>query len=441
MAHRAIREYDAKKLLERHLGRCSGGKKRYASRSVLVTVGADLERLACEHAWLKTERLVVKPDQLFGKRGKNKLVLMGAHFEEAKTWIAGHMGKEVTVHREFDVEGRPVDPGITGTLTHFLVEPIVPHASDQEYYLAFMGHRHGDTVLFSRAGGVDVESAREGLVSIDVPLGTQVDSFDFSTPLAARLGGVSLESLAEWVRACFACYLELHFAFLEFNPLVITGDKIIPVDVKARLDDTAAFLCKDLWGPIEFPPPFGRSQTKEEAYIASLDEKSGASLKLTVLNPRGRVWTMVAGGGASVIYADTVVALGFTHELADYGEYSGDPSTAETREYARTILDLMTREKMPGGKVLIIGGGIANFTDVATTFEGIIEALEEYAPRLKEQGVRIYVRRGGPNYVQGLAHMREAGERLGLDMQVHGPEVHMTAVVKEALDSLTKEVS
>lgn len=40
----------------------------------------------------------------------------------------------------------------------------------------------------------------------------------------------------------------------------------------------------------------------QEAYIAELDAKSGASLKLTVLNPKGRVWTMVAGGGASVIY-------------------------------------------------------------------------------------------------------------------------------------------
>ena len=41
----------------------------------------------------------------------------------------------------------------------------------------------------------------------------------------------------------------------------------------------------------------------QEAYIADLDSKSGASLKLTILNKKGRVWTMVAGGGASVIYA------------------------------------------------------------------------------------------------------------------------------------------
>ena len=46
--------------------------------------------------------------------------------------------------------------------------------------------------------------------------------------------------------------------------------------------------------------------TLQEAYIAELDAKSGASLKLTVLNPLGRIWTMIAGGGASVIYRYTM---------------------------------------------------------------------------------------------------------------------------------------
>ena len=40
----------------------------------------------------------------------------------------------------------------------------------------------------------------------------------------------------------------------------------------------------------------------QEAYIAGLDAKTGASLKLTILNHKGRIWTMVAGGGASVVY-------------------------------------------------------------------------------------------------------------------------------------------
>lgn len=109
-------------------------------------------------------------------------------------------------------------------------------------------------------------------------------------------------------------------------------------------------------------------------------------MKLTVLNPKGRVWTMVAGGGASVIYrlvidcvklpfieslicSDTICDMGFAAELANYGEYSGAPSEQQTYEYAKTVLSLMTKEKNPNGKILIIGGGIANFTNVAATFK------------------------------------------------------------------------
>ena len=57
------------------------------------------------------------------------------------------------------------------------------------------------------------------------------------------------------------------------------------------------------WGDLEFPLPFGRSMTSAEEYVHDLDGKTGASLKLSILNPKGRIWTMVAGGGASVIYA------------------------------------------------------------------------------------------------------------------------------------------
>jgi hypothetical protein len=170
------------------------------------------------------------------------------------------------------------------------------------------------------------------------------------------------------------------------------------------------------------------------SYSKDLDSKTGASLKLTVLNPEGRVWTMVAGGGASVIFADTITDLGYMSELANYGEYSGDPSEDFTYFYAKTILDLMTRKPNPKGKFLLIGGGIANFTDVASTFKGIIRALTEYQRLLQENKVKIYVRRGGPNYQQGLSQMRELGQKLGVPIEVYGPETHMTKIVSTALE-------
>jgi len=50
---------------------------------------------------------------------------------------------------------------------------------------------------------------------------------------------------------------------------------------------------------------------------------------------------MVAGGGASVIFADTIVEKGGVEELANYGEYSGAPNEAQTYQYAKTIIDLV----------------------------------------------------------------------------------------------------
>ena len=43
-------------------------------------------------------------------------------------------------------------------------------------------------------------------------------------------------------------------------------------------------------------------------------------------------------------------------------------------------------------------------------FQGIVKALQEYQKKLIEHKVEIYVRRGGPNYQEGLRVMREVGK-------------------------------
>jgi ATP citrate (pro-S)-lyase len=142
---------------------------------------------------------------------------------------------------------------------------------------------------------------------------------------------------------------------------------------------------------------------------------------------------MVAGGGASVIYSDTICEMGGASELANYGEYSGAPSEQQTYEYAKTILSLMTKKLNPEGKVLIIGGGIANFTNVASTFKGIVTALQEFQPLLVQHKISIFVRRAGPNYQEGLRVIRDVAIDLCIPLHVFGPETHMTAIVGMAL--------
>ncbi len=69
-------------------------------------------------------------------------------------------------------------------------------------------------------------------------------------------------------------------------------------------------------------------------------------------------------------FSDTICDMGGAGELANYGEYSGAPTETQTYEYAKTIMGLMTAgQPRPEGKVLIVGGSIANFTNVAATFK------------------------------------------------------------------------
>ena len=62
-----------------------------------------------------------------------------------------------------------------------------------------------------------------------------------------------------------------------------------------------------------------------------------------------------------------------------------------------------------------------------------VQALKEYQQKLIDTNVRIFVRRGGPNYQEGLENMKKLGEQLGIPVEVYGPETHMTRIVDLAL--------
>ncbi|XP_016916619.1 ATP-citrate synthase [Apis cerana] len=419
MSAKAIYEATGKDLINRKL---SSGTNVIKCRFVTITEEVNWTDIINDHPWLQTERLVVKPDQLIKRRGKLGLIKVNADLATVKQWIAERMNKDQQVGKT------------TGKLRTFIIEPFIPHKQEEEAYVCIFSHRKADTILFHHEGGVDIGDVDAKALKLDIAVGEEAPNR--STIIEKLLINVTddkKEIIGNFIESLYKLYVTLYFTYLEINPLVITENRIYILDLAAKLDTTADFICRPDWGEIDYPPPFGRDAYPEEAYIADLDAKSGASLKLTILNPAGRIWTMVAGGGASVIYSDTICDLGAANELANYGEYSGAPSEQQTYEYAKTILSLMTKEKRKEGKVLIIGGGIANFTNVAATFKGIVKALQEYQPKLVDHNIQIFVRRAGPNYQEGLRIIREVGRRLGIPVHVFGPETHMTAICAMAL--------
>lgn len=411
-----------------------------------------------QYPWLLEQgaKFVAKPDQLIKRRGKAGLLALNKNWADARAWIQERAGSEVQVE------------AVKGYLRTFLVEPFCPHKPEEEYYINIHSVREGDWILFTHEGGVDVGDvdAKAEKLLIPVDLKQYPSNETIASTLLKKVPSGVHNVLVDFITRLYAVYVDCQFTYLEINPLVVipnedkTSAEVHFLDLAAKLDQTAEFECGAKWAvarspaalglrpvagnsnivsidagpPMEFPAPFGRELSKEEAYIAELDAKTGASLKLTVLNPVGRVWTLVAGGGASVVYADAIASSGFSSELANYGEYSGAPTEGQTYLYARTVFDLMLRAPVhPDGRVLFIGGGIANFTNVASTFKGVIRALREFAPVFIEHKVQIWVRRAGPNYQEGLKNIKNVGQELKLDLHVYGPECHVSGIVPMAL--------
>ena len=421
MARQKIREFDAKKLIFKELS--------YEFKGVLIDSTTNLDKLTKDNPWLLKEKLVVKPDQLFGKRGKLGLVLLNADFSQVKEYLKENMNKEITIEKATD------------NLTHFLIEPYIIH--EKEYYISISSERGFENIVFSQKGGIHVEENKdkwEYFTTYGVATGSELSKdwglkgiFSFREKIHnIKVPETEKEKIIEFIIKSYEFFIKFNFTYLEFNPFTFNQQgEIILLDTVAEVDD-----CSPVWKDFPFPNPFERKLHPEEEFIRSLDKESGASLKLTILNPKGRIWNILSGGGASIIYLDTISDLGKQEEIANYGEYSGNPTPEETYQYAKTILNLMVKEHHPQGKVLIIGGAIANFTDVEKTFLGIIKALKEYQEPLKKGKISIFVRRGGPNYKKGLALMEQTGKELGIPMLIHSPDIPMADIVAEAIEAL-----
>jgi len=126
MSMKCIREHTGKALLHRWLSEFSGGTHNYPNPGVLVspevldkTSGQTWDSILDANPWLKETKLVAKPDQVIKRRGKAGFLAINKTFDEAKDWIMERMCKEQQVE------------SVMGQLTHFLIEPMVPHQQEE----------------------------------------------------------------------------------------------------------------------------------------------------------------------------------------------------------------------------------------------------------------------------------------------------------------------
>ncbi len=306
--------------------------------------------------------------------------------------------------------------------TQFIVEPYFPHETAEEQYFSLERVRDGLRLLHARDGGVDIESHPEVVQNI---LLSQKE--DCAT--AARKTGIPQAFLEK----LYDVFEQNFLAFIEINPLVVRGSDVFLLDAAALVDSTAQFFVKDSWSENDVVRSHATHET--ERAVQTLAATTPAALSLKVLNKDGGLFFLLSGGGGSIVIADEVAARGAGDLLGNYGEYSGGPTREETYLYAKEVIKLMLDSKRKK-KALVIAGGVANFTDIKSTFAGIIDALTEAAPLMRKAGIKVYVRRGGPNESAGLSHMKSFLQKENLFGSVYGSDTIITQAVEDAVTAI-----
>lgn len=310
-------------------------------------------------------------------------------------------------------------------LDSIIIAEDFPH--DQEYYLALKSIRDGIEVLFSDQGGVEVEKNWQSIKTFLIPtsalLRLKNDRFIWRSPRKFVRLFEGLKIPTDFFAKLVNLFINEDAQYLEINPFIRRAKEAVALAVVLRLDE-AAFFRHPEWASFLPAPELLREPTKWERRIAEIDSQIAASLKFVEIDAEGEIGMLTASAGASLFYADEIIRLG--GKLSNYTEYSGNPPAWALEELTKAVCS------MPKLRFLIIGGGIANFTDIAQTFEGIIRGLAANQKKLLKNQVKIFVRRGGPKETVGLSAMR-ALIKKGFQIQVFDRTTPLTQIVSLAL--------
>ncbi|KAK6012461.1 ATP-grasp domain protein, partial [Ostertagia ostertagi] len=221
-----------------------------APTAVRLSAGDDFDTVVKGVTWLGGP-------QSIKRRGKHGLVKCGT-VDEIKKWFQENVNKSVQIGKT------------TGRLHTFIVEPFVAHTDADELYIAIFSQRNNDVIMFYEHGGVDIGDVDQKARSVKIEVSLDDNEMvPTEAQLKQLIGNLNDKTtvLKTFISSLYSAYKQLHFTYLEINPLVVKDGKVYILDLAAKLDETANFLCSDKWktrsgSSVEFPAPFGRDLTK-----------------------------------------------------------------------------------------------------------------------------------------------------------------------------------
>jgi succinyl-CoA synthetase beta subunit len=260
---------------------------------------------------------------------------------------------------------------------------------DAELYLALLVDRATQKVaiLASTEGGMEIEEVAER--SPEKILTVQVDPLVGLCDFQARdLGielGLNAKQTARFVsllRSLYRLFLDKDCSMVEINPLIVSGDGVIPLDCKLNFDANALYRHPEIEAL--------RDENEEDAR-----EREAAKYDLSWVSMDGNIGCMVNGAGLAMATMDIIKYSG--GEPANFLDLGGGAS-AESVERA---FKLILADPKVEGILVNIFGGIVRCDLVA---EGIIEAARAIGVK-----VPLVVRLDGTNADKAKKMLAESG--------------------------------
>jgi succinyl-CoA synthetase beta subunit len=329
---------------------------------------------------------VIKAQVHAGGRGKGGGVKLAKNLKEVEQIADDILGMHL-VTPQTSKEGKEVHQVL---ITEDVYYP--GDSEPEEYYMSVLLNRATgkNMIMYSPEGGMDIETVAEK--TPDRIFTEEIDPATGILPFQARkiafnfgLEGKAFKEMTKFVTALYKAYDGSDSSLFEINPVLKTSDdKIIAVDAKVSLDDSALFRHKDY-------------QSMRDIREEDPTEVEARDAGLSYVNLDGNVGCMVNGAGLAMATMDLIKFAG--GEPANFLDVGG---TADAKRVEKAFKLILKDEKVEA--ILInIFGGIVRCDRVA---EGIIEAYKNMGDQIT---VPIIVRLQGTNADEAVELINSAG--------------------------------
>ncbi len=371
----------------------------YQAKSILSDFGVTVQRgivattpeEAVEAAKKLTEETgtgwhIVKAQIHAGGRGKGGGVKLAKNLQEVKDISNEIIGMNL-VTPQTPKEGKKVHQVMIGEDVYY------PGDNEpEEYYMSVLLNRNtGRTmIMYSPEGGMDIETVAE-----ETPEKVFTEEIDPATgllPFQARriafnlgLSGKAFKGMTKFVSQLYNAYEKSDSSLFEINPVLkASDDRIIAVDAKVTLDDSALYRHKDY------------AEMRDEREENPIEVEAGKA-GLNYVDLDGNVGCMVNGAGLAMATMDLIKQAG--GNPANFLDVGGTADAARVEK----AFDLILQDENVEAILINIFGGIVRCDRVA---QGVIDAYKNMGDRIN---VPIIVRLQGTNAEEAKKMIDESG--------------------------------